>query len=502
MPPVPTFSEPQPFTYAPGDVIAGKYALEELIGSGGMGAVFRARNTAIDMPVALKLIRTDLDRELLRGRLLQEARAAAKLAHPAIVRVFDVGTTALGDPFIVMELLQGLSLAKLLEREGRLSSVRVVQLLLPIADALATAHAKGFVHRDVKPDNVFIANDEEGQLQPKLVDFGIVKHELQNGDRQLTQIGAVMGSPDYMSPEQARGLDSIDHRSDIWSFSIVLYEAICGVPPFQSTSYNALLRLIVETEPLSLHDRRASDQELSSIVARGLSKDPNARFASIGQMGKALAGWLSAQGINEDACGVSVEARWLSRTTDPSLPGRVSRSSVPDSWPAPPSGVRAVSGVVPGHLGNAPTVPLAKRAGTPYSMGTTSEQRPDPKRWLYALSGTAAALLLGWFASAHLRAPAEPAAATALSLPPAAPFHAKQPETTPTAAPDAATAPAEAAPPDVAASPVVAPVPALAAKPTSSKKAVGAATRPSRAPASKATPKRPASPKSDLLSPY
>src|SRR3954470_23747082 len=173
-------SEQLSFSYAAGDVIADKYALEELLGEGGMGAVFRARNTVLDMPVALKLIRTDLDRELLRGRLLQEARAAAKLAHPAIVRVFDVGTTALGDPFIVMELLHGLSLAKLLENEGRLSSVRVVQLLLPIADALAVAHARGLVHRDVKPDNVFIANDDEGQLQPKLVDFGIVKLELQN----------------------------------------------------------------------------------------------------------------------------------------------------------------------------------------------------------------------------------------------------------------------------------------------------------------------------------
>ena len=490
MPPVPTLSEPQPFTYAAGDVIAGKYALEELIGSGGMGAVFRARNIAIDMPVALKLIRTDLDRELLRGRLLQEARAAAKLAHPAIVRVFDVGTTALGDPFIVMELLHGYSLAKLLEREGRLTSVRAVQLLLPIADALAIAHSKGFVHRDVKPDNVFIANDEEGQLQPKLVDFGIVKHELQNGDRQLTQIGAVLGSPDYMSPEQARGLDGIDHKSDIWSFAVVLYETICGVPPFQSTSYNALLRLIVEAEPLSLRDRQASDQELSNIVARGLSKDPGARFASIGQLGKALAAWLAAQGVNEDACGVSVEARWLSRTTDPSLPGRVSRSSIPDSWPAPPSGVRAVSGALPRHLGNAPTVPLAKHAGTPYSMGATAERRPERKRRLYAVGalGVTAAALLGWFATARTRTPTEPAAASALPLPPAALTPAKEP---PAAVADAT--------PDADPAPALAPTPA--AKPLSLKKAVGAPKGQRRTPVSKASPTKPA-PKTDLLSPY
>ena len=125
--------------YQPGDLIAGKYELEALLGSGGMGAVFRARNTLIDMPVAIKLIRADLDREQFGGRLLQEARAAAKLSHPAIVRVFDVGQTALGDPFIVMELLEGETLTELIEREGRLSSERAVQLLLPIADALSTA---------------------------------------------------------------------------------------------------------------------------------------------------------------------------------------------------------------------------------------------------------------------------------------------------------------------------------------------------------------------------
>src|SRR5262245_19296394 len=244
--PVPEAPE---FAYATGDVIAGKYALEDLLGAGGMGAVFRAKNITIDMPVAIKLIRTDLDRELLTGRLLAEARAAAKLTHPAIVRVFDVGKTALGDPFIVMELLHGKTLSNEIDAEGRISAVRAVQLMLPIADALSVAHSKGFVHRDVKPDNVFIANDDEGQLQPKLVDFGIVKHEQPNAGSQLTQVGSVLGSPDYMSPEQARGLERIDLRSDVWSFCVVLYECITGVTPFESKNYNALLRMIVEDEP-------------------------------------------------------------------------------------------------------------------------------------------------------------------------------------------------------------------------------------------------------------
>jgi len=396
MQPIPSPSEQPGFSYAPGDIIAGKYALEELLGEGGMGAVFRARNTTIDMPVALKLIRGDLDRELLSGRLLQEARAAAKLAHPAIVRVFDVGKTALGDPFIVMELLHGESLAMLIDREGRLSSARAVQLLLPIADALSVAHAKGFVHRDVKPDNVFIANDDEGQLQPKLVDFGIVKYERQEGDSQLTQVGAVLGSPDYMSPEQARGLDNIDLRSDVWSFAVVLYETITGVAPFEAANYNALLRMIVETEPLSLRERHAADDELSQIVQQGLSKAPADRFATMGLMGKALASWLAEQGITEDACGVSLEARWLSRSTDPAAAGRVSRSSAPDSWPEPPSGVRAV----PGRLGNAPTVPLARHATTPYPLASSATTLTARKRHLLlgaAASATVAALALGYF---------------------------------------------------------------------------------------------------------
>jgi eukaryotic-like serine/threonine-protein kinase len=502
--------------YAVGDLIAGKYALEELLGEGGMGAVFRARNTTIDMPVAIKLIRADLDRELLSGRLLQEARAAAKLGHPAIVRVFDVGKTALGDPFIVMELLQGESLAQVIERDGRISSARAVQLLLPIADALSVAHGKGFVHRDVKPDNVFIANDEEGQLQPKLVDFGIVKQERQIGDSQLTQVGAVLGSPDYMSPEQARGLDTIDQRSDVWSFSVVLYEAITGVTPFQSTNYNALLRMIVEAEPVSLHDQQAADHELSQIVQRGLSKDPNARFATMGQMGKALASWLCERGISEDACGVSLEARWLSRTSDPTSPGRMSRTSAPDSWPEPPSGVRSVSGSLgagagrlslgasAAKLGNAPTVPHAKNAGTPFSLANTSTELPAHKRRLYlGLAGGAIglALLLGWFGAAHSTgAEVENGAATA--LPPPATAALRPEQLAPVIlAPAPTSVPAPPAAPEASASVRARPLEAgRSTRPVAP--AAAAKGGPRAEPVAKPQPGTPAPPRSDLISPY
>src|SRR6188768_1987977 len=160
--------------YNVGDVIAGKYRLDALLGEGGMGTVWRGFNLQLEAPVALKLIRGELDRVSLARRLKQEARAAAKLGHPAIVRVFDVGDSELGDPYIVMELLSGQTLGSLLTTERRLSAVRAVQLLLPVADALLTAHAKGIVHRDLKPDNIFISREGE-ELRPKLLDFGIAK---------------------------------------------------------------------------------------------------------------------------------------------------------------------------------------------------------------------------------------------------------------------------------------------------------------------------------------
>jgi eukaryotic-like serine/threonine-protein kinase len=301
-------------SYAPGNTISEKYELESVIGEGGMGAVWRARNLGLDLPVAIKVIRGDLNREVLQIRLLQEARAAAKLGHPAIVRVFDVGKTQHGDPFIVMELLQGETLGSLLASSGRLSSTGAVQLLLPIADALSMAHSKRIVHRDLKPDNIFICKSE-GQIQPKLVDFGIAKVDKRDGGSFTTQVGAVLGSPEYMSPEQARGEDDLDLRTDVWSFCVVLYEAVTGELPFKGANYNALLRMIVESAPPTLKSLAAGNAELSAIIEQGMSKDRERRWGSMGELGRALATWLVAQGIQEDACGVSLESKWLDRAT-------------------------------------------------------------------------------------------------------------------------------------------------------------------------------------------
>jgi len=296
-------------------LILGKYELEQKLGEGGMGSVWAAYHVPLDSHVAIKLIRAETNRDDMRPRLLQEARAAAKLGHPAIVRVFDVGTTEAGDPFIVMELLEGESLHFRLKRAGRLSATEAVRLLLPIADALRAAHAKGIVHRDIKPDNVFLSA-HDGGVQPKLVDFGIAKLEQRDPASHLTQKGVILGSPDYMAPEQARGEETIDHRADIWSFCVLLYEVVSGEPPFAGNNYNALLRAIVETEPLPLTAKHAADTELSTLVQTGMAKAPADRWPSMQALGEALALWLLKQGVFEDAAGNSIEAKWLQRSND------------------------------------------------------------------------------------------------------------------------------------------------------------------------------------------
>lgn len=437
--------------YEAGYVIAGKYELEALLGQGGMGAVWRAKNVALDSPVAIKVLRATGDRALLRGRLLQEARAAAKLRHPAIVKVFDVGQTESGDPFIVMELLHGDSLGKILERDGRLSSVQAVRSLLPICDALWLAHGKSIVHRDLKPDNVFIVQ-HEGSIQPTLVDFGIVKVAESEGDSHLTKAGDVLGSPDYMSPEQARGQDDVSHLTDVWSFCVVLYEAISGRTPFKGNNYNALLRQIVEDTPPTLQELSAGDAGISAIVARGLSKQPDQRFASMGELGRALAQWLVDQGVTEDICGATLETKWLRATDSTGRPGRATFTSIADAWPVEKgSGVRR-NVVEDVHTLPAPPRPPSDGIEPPQALDTLVPARPNrgPK---WALPAAVAALLLGGVAWALLgRGGAQPEKSavpptiesTAATAAPAAVVPAP-PEDALAPAPEASAAPAESA---------------------------------------------------------
>lgn len=292
-----------------GTVIADKYRLDELLGAGSQGMVWKAHNLDLDLPVAVKLMHPlgDMGLAVAPNRLFREARAAATLGHPGIVRIFDFGRTADGLPFLTMELLQGVSLSRHLQEARKLSPELAVRLVLPIADALSAAHAQGIVHRDVKPDNILLSVSA-GQMQPKLLDFGIARV----ADAQpLTQAGCVVGTPNYLPPEQARGLEEVDARADIWSLCATLYECVTGAVPFAAATWIDVLRCIIDEEPESLGAHGIDEPELWRLIHKGLAKRPDERWQSIQEFARAASKWLLARGVSCDICGVSVESRWL-----------------------------------------------------------------------------------------------------------------------------------------------------------------------------------------------
>ncbi|HEY8947024.1 MAG TPA: serine/threonine-protein kinase, partial [Polyangiaceae bacterium] len=297
--------------YLSGEVIGDRYRLVRELGRGGMGVVWVAHSLVLGVDVALKLIRASIAGPALTTRMAREAHAAARLGHPALVRVFDFGWTGRGDPFLVMELVQGETLSALLSRDVRMAAIRAVQMLLPIADGLRVAHEKGIVHRDIKPDNIFIATDALGRVQPKLLDFGIAKVDRGREDGKLTQFGAVLGSPEYMSPEQALGKEDVDERTDVWSLCVVLYQLLTGALPFTKPNYNALMQAIINDEPVPTTEHASADAALWLVIQRGLAKPREHRWTTMTELGEALALWLYEHGIKEDICGNSIRAVWL-----------------------------------------------------------------------------------------------------------------------------------------------------------------------------------------------
>jgi serine/threonine-protein kinase len=284
------------------------------LGEGGMGVVWVAHSIALGVDVAIKLIRSDRVDPDLASRMAREAQATARLGHPAIVRVYDHGTTASGEPYLVMELVEGETLAARLSRDGKLSPVEAIQLLLPVVDGLRCAHERGIIHRDIKPENVLVARDPLGRSQPKLLDFGIAKVEQQPNVSRLTQVGDVLGSPEFMSPEQARGAPDIDARTDVWALCVMLYEMLTGSVPFKNKNYNALMQAILHERPVPTMNLGAGDSELWMVIAKGLEKSRDKRWSSMSKLGEALAFWLYDHGVTEDVCGNSLRAVWLGGT--------------------------------------------------------------------------------------------------------------------------------------------------------------------------------------------
>lgn len=271
-----------------GTVLDGRYELTKLLGAGASGSVYDATHRYTERRVALKLLHPELNtsREHV-GRFLREVRAMSALAHPGVAAILDAGRTAEDVPYLVTEFLEGADMASLMER-GPLEHGQVLDIGVQLLDALAAAHERGIVHRDVKPDNVFLTQRGEA-VQVKLLDFGIAKRLLAHSSSALTAAGTTVGTPHYMSPEQARG-ELVDHRSDLWSVGALLFHALSGEPPFEAPETTRLLARIATERPVSLGSRCPTlDPDLVRIVDRALESERAERWQAAREMANALA---------------------------------------------------------------------------------------------------------------------------------------------------------------------------------------------------------------------
>jgi eukaryotic-like serine/threonine-protein kinase len=275
-----------------GTTLLGRYKVTRKIGQGGMGAVFEATHTLIGKTVAIKVL---LDkyarREAVVARLKQEAQLASATKHDHIIDISDFGETEDGRTFVVMEFLDGESLAECLHREGHLPEQRILRIAQQVASALGAAHANGIVHRDVKPENVFLLKKRDNKDYVKVVDFGISKSlrasDAENEKEQvrLTQTGMVLGTPLYMSAEQARGDDNLDHRIDIYALGVIMYELGTGRVPFMGSNYLSVISQVLNDEPKPPRSLRPElSEEFEAIVMKALAKDKEQRYHSTDDM--------------------------------------------------------------------------------------------------------------------------------------------------------------------------------------------------------------------------
>ncbi len=265
-----------------------RYQVETLLGSGGFGGVYVALHTNLGQRVALKLLkpRAEVDPDIAE-RFLREARAAAAISSPHVVRVSDFGETASGEAFLVMELLAGRDLDAVLRASGPLSEPQAVALMLEVLAGLAAAHRAGVVHRDLKPANIFLAQDAGRQLA-KLVDFGISHARLRPEDRTLTAAGMILGTPAYMAPEQLQGLP-VDVRVDVYSAGVVLYQMLSGSLPHEAETFERLVVLLCTEDPRPIRFAAPQlTQALGEVVDRAVARQPSARFASVEAFAEAL----------------------------------------------------------------------------------------------------------------------------------------------------------------------------------------------------------------------
>jgi serine/threonine-protein kinase len=358
---------------APADVIAGKYKVERVLGAGGMGVVLAARHLHLPQRVAIKFLRAEAAQEKSAvDRFLREAQAAVALSSEHVARVLDVGTLESGEPYMVMEYLDGTDLARTLVEHGPMPIADAVGAVLQACEAIAEAHALGIIHRDLKPANLFLNRRRDGTSIIKVLDFGISKTLDWNEpgvSENLTASGLVMGSPGYMSPEQVRSAKDVDGRTDIWSLGVILYELTTGVRPFVGRTLGEVLALIVSEDVPSVRRHRTEIPEgLAAVIAQCLERRVDRRIQDVG----ALASKLVAYGPRGGEGSLERILRWRAVAS--------AGEATADTMPMP-----------------GPEVAPVAETGRPWlkAGGSSRARRPGSSVHLVAMAGGGVALVVG-----------------------------------------------------------------------------------------------------------
>jgi len=328
-----------------GEVIAGKYRIERVLGAGGMGVVFAAWHVQLNQRVALKFLSSEAcSQPDAVARFLREAQALARLTSPHVARVMDVGTREQGEPYLVMEHLNGSDLRAVLRERGPLPISEAVGYLLQVGEAIAEAHALGIVHRDLKPSNLFLTQSADGSPLVKVLDFGIFKAiSPETGPSSVleTHTGALVGSPEYMSPEQIRNAKRVDERSDIWSLGVVLHELLTAEVPFRGESITGTLAAIAADPVRPIRALRPEiPAGLEAVILRCLEKNVDRRWPSLVSWARALLEFapeearVSLARIERLGSG---SVRELARTANAALDEQPTASATVRTWEGEPS---------------------------------------------------------------------------------------------------------------------------------------------------------------------